>query len=198
VVFRSLRLDRLWNPNPAKPKPDRVVIGIHGEASEVDAEGYPGWMVVTFQMPARDELPPVKVTVYTGGKQPPEQVMRGDAMTKWGALLDGPKGAIFSDCPWNTRYALLPKKEFEGFEGPEKTLPRGPGHHGEWIEACKGRGEPFSSFEIGGPLTEFIQLANASILVGEPFEYDALSGQILNNPEANQYLHREYRDGWTL
>ncbi len=198
VVFRSLRLDRLWNPDPAKPKPDRVVIRIHGEASEVDAEGYPGWMVVTFEMPARDELPPVKVTVYTGGKQPPEQVMRGDAMTKWGALLDGPKGAIFSDCPWNTRYALLPKKEFEGFEGPEKSLPRGPGHHGEWIEACKGRGEPFSSFEIGGPLTEFIQLANASILVGEPFEYDALSGQILNNPEANQYLHREYRDGWTL
>ncbi|MCH5374682.1 MAG: Gfo/Idh/MocA family oxidoreductase [Planctomycetes bacterium] len=198
LVFRSLRLDRLWVPESSQPQPERVVIRIDGKASEVDAEGFPRWTIVTFDMPARGDLPPVKVTVYSGGKVPPEDVMRGDPMTKWGAMVEGPKGAIFSDCPWNTRYALLPKSQFEGFEGPDKTLPRGPGHHGEWIEACKGRGETFSSFDIGGPLTEFIQLANASALVGEPFEYDTLNGQILNHPDANRHLHREYRDGWSL
>ena len=103
-----------------------------------------------------------------------------------------------SDCPWNTRYQILPKKQFEDFAGPERTLPRGKGHHAEWIEACKGRGESFSSFQIGAPMTELIQLGNAAVLIGEPCEFDTLSGQIINRPDANRHLHRQYRDGWTL
>ena len=124
--------------------------------------------------------------------------MRGEPMTEWVRHAGRDAGAIFSSCPWNTRFELLPKKDFEGFTGPDPSLPRGRGHHAEWVEACKGRGETFSSFAIGGPLTELIQLANASVLIGEPFEYDTLSGQVLNNPDANQYLHRDYREGWTL
>ena len=127
-----------------------------------------------------------------------EELMRGRQMTDWGALLSGEKYAIFSDCPWNRRYELLPKEEFEGFKGPAPTLPRPKSHHVEWIEACKGRGQTFSSFQIGGPLTELIQLANAAVLVGEPVEYDTLSGRIVNVPEGNQHLHREYRSPWTL
>ena len=92
----------------------------------------------------------------------------------------------------------MPKKAFEGFQGPDKTLPRPGGHHAEWIEACKGRGQTFSRFAIGGPMTELIQLGNAAVLAGEPLEYDTLSGQIPGAPEANRHLHREYRSGWTL
>ncbi len=92
----------------------------------------------------------------------------------------------------------MPKKKFEDFEGPDRTLPRGVGHYREWIEACKGRGETFSSFDIGGPLTELIQLANIAGRVGEPFDYAPLSGEIPNHPGANSLLHREYRKGWTL
>jgi hypothetical protein len=198
IVFRTLRLADLWNPDPAKPRPPRVLIGVQAEASEVDAEGYPRWMRIVFNLPAREGMPPAQFTIYTGGQKPADQVMRGEAMTKWGSLLDGEKGAIFSNCPWNKRYQLLPTKQFEGFTGPERTLPRGPGHHAEWIEACKGRGETFSSFQIGGPMTELIQLGNAAVLAGEPVEYDTLSGTIVNLPDANRHLHREYRAGWSL
>jgi hypothetical protein len=76
---------------------------------------------------------------------------RNDEM---GRAAGRPRGAIFSDCPWNTRYALLPKAEFEGFQGPERTCHAARAITSEWIEACKGRGETFSSFAIGGPLTE--------------------------------------------
>lgn len=198
LVFRGLRLEKLWFPDPNRPRPDRVVIRIDGEGSEVDEEGYPRWLIVRFDLPARDELPPVRLTLYSGGKLPPADVLLGEPMTKWGALLTGSQGSIFSDCPWNTRYALLPKSKFSDDAGPDKTLPRGPGHHGEWIEACKGRGETFSSFAIGGPLTELIQLANIAATVNRPFEYDTLSGEILNQPEASRLLHREYREGWIL
>ena len=119
-------------------------------------------------------------------------------MTGSGCLLSGSKAAIFSDCPWNTRFKLLPEKEFEGFEGPAKTIPRGPGHHAEWVRACKGGAAPFSSFDIGGPLTEVIQLGNSAVLAGHPIEYDPLTGKIVNNAEDNRLLHREYRSGWVL
>ncbi|MFH1923396.1 MAG: Gfo/Idh/MocA family oxidoreductase [Planctomycetota bacterium] len=195
MVFRGLRLDELWNPHPATP---RAVIGVKAEASEVDAEGYPRWMQIHYDLPARGELPPVKLTFHTGGKKPSEELMRGEPMTDWGALLSGSTGAIFSSCPWNTRYELLPKKQFEGFEGPAPTLPRPANHHAEWIDASKGRGQTFSPFAVGGPLAELIQLGNAAVLIGRPFEYDPLTGQIPNAPEANRHLHREYRKGWTL
>ncbi|MHC4404366.1 MAG: Gfo/Idh/MocA family oxidoreductase [Planctomycetota bacterium] len=198
VIFRGLRLEKLWYPDPNQPRPGRTVIRIDGEGSEVDLEGYPRWLIVHFHLPARGELPPVKLTLYSGGKLPLDDVLWGEPMTKWGALLVGSQAGIFSDCPWNTRYALLPKSEFIDFVGPKKTLPRGPGHHAEWIEACKGHGQSFSSFAIGGPLTELIQLANVAATVNQPFEYDTLSGEILNNREASRHLHREYREGWTL
>ncbi len=198
VLFRALRLQELWDDRPDDSPPKPTVFQVSGRASEVDTEGYPRWMIVDFDFPARDELPPVKLTLYTGGHHPSEEVLRGDAMTKWGALLDGARGAIFSDCPWNTRFALLPKAEFQGIQGPERTLPRVQSHHGEWIEACKGRGETFSSFEIGGPMTELIQLANVAATVGEPFPYDPQSGRAPNHSAAQQLLHRDYRDGWSL
>jgi len=40
-----------------------------------------------------------------------------------------------------------------------ESLPRVQSHQWEWIEACKGNGKTFSSFDIGGPLTELAQLA---------------------------------------
>jgi hypothetical protein len=198
IVFRALRLVELWSPDPANLPPASSVVRVHAEASEVDEEGYPRWMRVHYDVPARGGMPPVKLTFYTGGQRPDESVMRGEPLGKWGSLLDGEKGALFSNCPWNTRYQLLPIKQFEGFTGPEKTLPRGPGHHAEWIEACKGRGQTFSSFQIGGPLTELIQLGNAAVLIGEPIDYDTRTGKIINVPAANEHLHRVYREGWTL
>ena len=77
-------------------------------------------------------------------------------------------------------------------------MPRVNGHHREWVEACKGRGRTFSPFEIGGPLTELLQLANLATLVEGPIEYNPVSGRILNSARADQLLHREYRKGWSL
>jgi len=62
----------------------------------------------------------------------------------------------------------------------------------------EGEGKPFSSFAIGGPMTELILLGHVAMLAGHPIEYDAGSGKIVNRAEANPFLHREYRAGWTL
>ena len=200
LAFRALRLDLLWNPDPGI-KPERpAIIRVEAEASEIHPETYPRRITATIDIPARGKLPPLKLHWYNGGPKPPKEVLRGHTMTEWGCLVGGDKGAILSSCPWNTRYVLLPSAQFEGFQGPAPSIPRSPGHHAEWIRACKGGGDPkpFSGFDIGGPQTELIQLVHVATLAGKPIEYDPIGGKTVNSPEANALLQREYRAGWTL
>ena len=197
IMFRALHLEQLWQKSQ-NPGADKVVIRFQAWPSEVDLEGYPSSLKVVMDLPARVALPPVKLTFYAKEK-PPEDLLLGHKRGGWGDLLVGSKGSLYSDNPWNANYVLLPENKFEDFEGgPPETLPRVQSHQWEWLEACKGNGKTFSSFDIGGPLTELAQLANLATLVEGPLEYDTLSGRILNSERASNLLHREYRQGWSL
>ncbi|HEY5914436.1 MAG TPA: Gfo/Idh/MocA family oxidoreductase [Verrucomicrobiae bacterium] len=197
LMFRALRLAELWNP-PAGRKLTQAVIRVEARASEVDQEGYPSSMVATVDLPARGDLPAVKLVVYAKDK-PSEALMLGGTRGGWGDLLVGSKGSIYSECPWNTRFVLLPKDKFQEVKaGPPQTIPASIGHHREWVEACKGNGKTFSGFEIGGPLTELMQLVNLATLVDGPVEYDTISGRVLNSKPAQSLVHREYRKGWAI
>jgi hypothetical protein len=197
LLFRSLRLAELWTA-PKAQKNKAALIRVEAKPSEVDQEGYPSSMTTLVELPARGELPPVRLRVYAKDK-PPEELLLGHARGAWGDLLVGQKGSIYSDCPWNTRFVLLPKQEFQSIKaGPPQNLPVSKGHHREWVEACKGNGTTFSSFEIGGPLTELMQLINLATLVEGPVDYDPTTGRIVNSKEANRLLHRDYRHGWTI
>jgi predicted dehydrogenase len=197
IMFRALRLEQLWN-FPDGKEPQKVVLRVEAKPSEVDEEGYPRSLRANLELPARGDLPAVRLILYAKEK-PSEELMLGYPRGGWGDLLVGSKGSLYSECPWNTRYTLLPEDKFEKFKGgPPETLPRASGHHREWVEACKGKGKTFSGFDIGGPLTELMQLANLATLVEGPVEYDTVSGRILNSDRANQLLHREYRRGWLL
>jgi predicted dehydrogenase len=196
IMFRALHLEQLWQKS-ANPDAKKVVIRLQAWPSEVDAEGYPTSLKVVMDLPARGAMPPVKTTWYAKEK-PSQDLLLGFPRGGWGDLLVGSKGSIYSENPWNAGYVLLPEKQFEGFKGPPESLPRVKSHQGEWIEACKGNGKTFSSFDIGGPLTELAQLANLATLVEGPIEYDTLSGKILNSKPASNLLHREYRKGWSL
>jgi len=197
LMFRALRLEQLWNP-PAGIRSGKIVIRVQAKPSEVDQEGYPTSMVSVVDLPARGVLPPVKLTLYAMEK-PAESLMLGHPRGGWGDLLVGSKGSIYSDCPWNTRFVLLPKEKFQSVKaGPPQNLPVANGHHREWVEACKGNGKTFSGFDIGGPLTELMQLVNLATLVEGPIEYDTLSGKVLNSKSAGALIHQPYRKGWSL
>lgn len=197
IMFRALRLDQLWNFSEGS-KPAKVIIRVEAKPSEVDAQGYPRSLKAVLDLPARGSLPPAKLTIYAKEK-PTAELTLGYPLSDWGDLLVGSQGTLLSECPWNTRFILLPESKFDGFKGgPAETLPRSPGHHREWVDACKGRGEPFSPFAIGGPLTELLQLVNLATLVEGPLEYDTVSGRILNSARADALVHRTYRQGWVL
>jgi len=197
LMFRALRLEQLWQPTTGKTL-KKALIRVEVTPSERDQEGYPTGMVANVDLPGRSDLPPVKLRIYAKEK-PSENLLLGHPRGGWGDLLIGSKGSIYSDCPWNTRFVLLPKSQFQSVKaGPPQTISASIGHHREWVEACKGNGTTFSSFDIGGPLTELMQLVNAATLVEGPIDYDPIEGKVLGSKAGQHLLHREYRKGWKL
>jgi hypothetical protein len=197
LMFRALKLEQLWNP-PQGTAEKRIIIRVETLPSERNEEGYPRSMESLVDLPARGELPPVRLTVQAASLPSPD-LMLGYAQDKWGDLLVGAKGSIYSNDPWNTKFVLLPEDKYKDVKhGPPQTLPVNDNHYREWIHACKGQGKTFSSFEIGGPMTELMQLINLSTLLEGALEYDTQSGRILNSHHANRLLHRDYRRGWSI
>jgi hypothetical protein len=100
---------------------------------------------------------------------------------------------------------LIPESRMRDYQRPAKSIPRSIGHHAEWVAACKGGKPAGSSFDYAGPLTEMVLLGNVAVRMslelqekGLKLAYDGPNMQITNLPEANKYLRRDYRAGWTL
>src|SRR5262249_32085268 len=101
---------------------------------------------VTYQFPARDKMPAVTLYWYER-RLPPMELLQGNKPTGSGALLIGAKGTMYSEGDYGgQRNRLLPEKQFRDYNPPKPTLPRSPGHHAEWIRACKGGAAAMSNF----------------------------------------------------
>jgi len=94
-------------------------------------------------------------------------------------------------------HKLLPTAEFANAASPS-TLPRHPGHHQEWINACKTGSSTGANFDYAAGLTEAVLLGNVAHLAKQPIEWDSADLRVTNVPAANEFLRRDYRKGWTL
>ena len=82
---------------------------------------------------------------------------------------------------------------------PPQMLERSPGHVLEWIMAAAGeqpRDYPKSNFAYAGPFTETVLLGNVALRVGRRLEWDGEQMEFTKVPEANEYVSKEYREGW--
>ncbi len=93
---------------------------------------------------------------------------------------------------------LLPGSRWADYTLPPQFLTRSPGHQRDWIRACKGGAPACSDFSIAGPYTEWLVLGAAAIRAEGKILYDAKSGNITNNKDANKYLKMDYRKGWEV
>ncbi len=178
------------------------------EGPDPDPVACPPWQVATWEHPAREGNPnlavPVKVVWYHG----PEGMKRrsdllqprvgGDTtINKWGigVAFIGEKGVLVGDYG---KHLLSPSKDFADYKRPEPTIPKSLGHHNEWIHACKTGGESLCNFDYSGSLIEHNLLGNVAHRAGKKLEWDAEKMKITNAPEAEKFLTKEYRKGWTL
>jgi hypothetical protein len=185
-VFRALKLKYPTN--------------IQAVSTLVNDETYPLGSMVTYDFPARGEMPPLRLRWYDGGLRPPRiQGMDNSVeMAAGGVLYMGAKGQILG-----TR--ILPDSLNDSYKAPDPYLPSSPGHRMEWILACKG-GEPAgSNYDWAGPLTETVLLGNIALrpeirekLSFQSLAFDSEKLSFPNMPEADKFIHREYREGWKL
>jgi predicted dehydrogenase len=172
---------------------------LEAEVSEVNPETAPEWSIIRYEFPARGDLPALTLTWYDKNKKPPVELFEGEEMSDSGSLIVGENGKLYSPGDSGDNIRLLPRAKFEGFKRPDQTIPRSPGHHQEWINACKGGPPAMSNFNYSGPLTETVVLGNVAMRVpGVKLEWDAENLKVTNNEDANKYVRREYREGWTL
>ena len=168
---------------------------------------------------------PVKMHWMDGGIQPerpqelgPDEIF-GDGGN--GVLFIGTKGKMLCDT-YGKNPRLLPMSRNAEVNVPS-TIPlvagQEAGHYTQWVDAAiagYGKQQVSSDFSIAGPLTETLLMGNLAIrgfdirkpnASGNGFTYpgrykkflwDGPNMRITNFDEANQFVKREYRAGWTL
>ncbi|WP_442509805.1 Gfo/Idh/MocA family protein [Novipirellula sp. SH528] len=156
----------------------------------------PASMTAVYEYEKRGKLPPVTLTWYQGTHKP--ELWTQKAIPQWGSgvLFVGSKGMLLSDYG---KHVLLPESDFADFKRPEPFIPDSPGHHEEWLRACRGEGETGSPFATyAGPLTEANHLGNVAYRVGKKITWDRKKMECVGCPEAEPFLRREPRAGWSL
>ena len=202
LPFMASKIFELWDAadTPAEKRSIRVAPTIPA----VYTIGYPRWEVVRYEVPARGKLPPLTFTWHRGAMHFIEKALgdypewRNKRPKPWwghgGSVMIGTQGKIdathYGD-KWNVYPAELAEADI-------LQNVRGDGHERQWLSAIRGDGETVSNFAISGPLNEFLMLGNVATLIGQPFTYDPVTGQVLDNKAAQAALHQEYRHGWTL
>jgi predicted dehydrogenase len=174
---------------------------IQASSCGLNAEAHPVSAMVTFDFPARETLPPVRLTWWEGLRAPrPEGLDEGWEMPKEGGIIfHGSKGRIMAGV-YDERPMLLPASLDKEYKRPARSIPRvqGEGHEMEWVRACKAGRKAGSNFEYAALLTEICLLGNLAIRVDSPIDWDGPNMKVGNLPEANQYVRAEYRNGWNL
>ena len=141
------------------------------------------------------DQPELALTWYQGTHKPPAWT-RG-TIPRWssGVLFVGDQGQLLSDYG---KHVLLPESKFRDFVRPTQSIPPSRGHHAEWIHACK-TGEPTTcNFEYAGWLTEANHLGNVAYRVGKPLQWNAETMTVTNIKDAERFVRRDYRKGWSL
>ncbi len=128
--------------------------------------------------------PPQEIQdMYPGEKYPPES-----------AVLIGTKGAMLIVHGGST--ALLPEEKFKHYKAPEFEERN---HYHHFVDACRGGENTESHFAQTGPMTEAILLGTVAIRVPDKLlEWDPVKLNFPNSPEANKFLSRTYRQGWSV
>ena len=161
---------------------------------------YPMATTTYYQFPARGTRPAVKMVWFDGALMPPRPEALGEVKLNagGGVLYYGSKGLLMHDT-YGANPKLLPQSLAESTPAPPTKLPRiATSHEMNWVDAAKGRTAASCPFSYAAALTEVMLLGIVALRAGTKIHYDGAAVRVTNSPDANQFLTREYRQGWQL
>jgi len=206
-VFRALKLG--------------APTSVQAASTRVNEDTFPLGSTVTYEFAARDaapqphniytrgqsgmqaggiEMPPCKLHWSDGGLRPPrpDGLPDGQKMGDNGTMLIGDNGFILNG-------RVYPDARRAEVGNPPNFIPDSPGHYVEWIQACKGGKTAGSYFDWAGPLAESVLLGNVALRVQlreeltlYKLKWNSGDLKFTNLEDANKYLRRDYRAGWSL
>ncbi|MFV0445166.1 MAG: Gfo/Idh/MocA family oxidoreductase [Planctomycetaceae bacterium] len=132
---------------------------------------------------------------------PTAEVMGSEDYRQYDIVMEGERGRMFFNRD-HLNWRLDVGHELDGFEWPEPTIPRAPeqDNYREWFQAVNGTiDRSQSDFSAAGPFTEMILLGTiAQRLPGKVLRWDNDAMTIKGHPEADAWIHRDYRPGWSV
>ncbi len=179
---------------------------IEAACTNMDGYTFPVSSVVTYQFPARGNMPPVTYKWYDGDLRPsiPNFLKESDPLKGQyhdnGSLIIGDGVAVLTDT-YSRSARILPNDKFKELRPklPKKTLRRIKGSHlDEFFSAILEDRPASSDFSYASPFTETVLLGTIAQQVGRKLKFDGKKGQFINDPEANKLLRKDYPDGWIL
>ena len=200
----------------------QMPVKVAATATDVNGETCPSSAHVTFQFPARGDLPPVTVHWYEGkgkdGKKlaPPQEWIdkalaidpdpkRNKSLVNSGSIIIGSKGIAYSPNDYGAEVYFGPTAAFADLntKKPEKLPINGKfdqGQKNEWVDAIKA-GKPeiaLSNFDYASYLAGAFVLGNVAIRTGQGFEFDPATLECKGSKDAAQFIKYEYRKGWNM
>jgi predicted dehydrogenase len=192
-----------------------------GPFTEADyPDSCPASSVIHLKFPRKDGKGDIRLTWMDGGLLPerPDELLPDEPLgdSAGGFIFEGTKGKMMGNYLMNP--VLLPTKRMKEVTLPAARIARVPeGHYVQWVNACMkgyGKGTLSSPFDYAGPMTEAVLMGNLALRSymirsrnAQGYNYypgrkkllwDAKNMRITNFEEANQFVKREYREGWKL
>jgi predicted dehydrogenase len=192
----SHTMDLVWNAIDATLPTSAEANGekFNPDVTPVECESH-------FEHPANDWRGPIRVSWYQGGRMPraPKPYVDLNKIDH-GAMFKGDKGFVIAD--FGSRL-LLPFGDTADLtyykpRPADKVLPNIGHFQKQWLNACRTGAKTACDFEYSGNMIEQLLLGLVAYRVGKKIEYDGVAGRVTNAPEANEFLRRPYREGWTL
>ena len=129
---------------------------------------------------------------------PEELKSEGRKLPRTGNLIIGTKGKMLVTGDYWNSPRIIPESRQREFGKPKQLLERSPGHHDEFIIACRGdkpREFSQSNFSYSGFMTANIQLGNLCARAGKKIELNE-AGVVTSDPSINELAWRVPRKGW--
>lgn len=160
-------------------------------------------LTTSFMLPENDWRDEIRCTWFQGGAMP-------NSPSGWinlkrighGAMFKGEKGIVVAD--FNMRLIIPDAKRGDmSYYAPraeDELTPDLGNFQKQWTAACKN-GKPAETacnFEYSANMIENMCLGLAAFRAGGELQYNGAKGIVTNNVAANQYLTKQYREGWTL